>query len=304
MSGGEGESGARLIDGKSFAAELRERIRLAVPHFQQQAGRAPGLAVVLVGDDPASQVYVASKHKATIAAGMKSFEHRLPADTAQDDLIALVESLNADEAVDGILVQLPLPSQFDEKTVIEAINPDKDVDGITPVNAGRLALGAEALVSCTPLGCLMMLREQLGDMTGLDAVIVGRSILFGKPMAQLLLQENCTVTMAHSRTRDLPGLLRRADIVVAAVGVPFLIKGDWLKPGAVVLDGGINRLDPEPGKAKGRLVGDVAFEEALPHVQAITPVPGGVGATTIAVLLRNTLVAASLRAGLPKPEGL
>ncbi|MEP2103142.1 MAG: bifunctional methylenetetrahydrofolate dehydrogenase/methenyltetrahydrofolate cyclohydrolase FolD [Parasphingorhabdus sp.] len=295
---------AAIIDGKAFAAGLRERIKAEVPKFQEQTGRAPGLAVVLVGDDPASQVYVASKHKATMAAGMKSFEHRLPADTKQEDLIALVEKLNADEAVDGILVQLPLPPHFDEKAVIEAIDPDKDVDGITPVNAGRLALGTEALVSCTPLGCLLMLRDELGDLTGLDAVVVGRSILFGKPMAQLLLQENCTVTMAHSRTRDLPGLLRRADIVIAAVGVPMLIKGDWLKPGAVVLDGGINRLDIEPGEAKGRLVGDVAFEEALPHVRAITPVPGGVGATTIAVLLRNTLVAASMRAGLAKPEGL
>lgn len=295
---------AQIIDGKAFAAGLRARVKEAVPKFHEQTGRVPGLAVVLVGEDAASQVYVAAKHKATIAAGMKSFEHRLPADTAQEDVIALVEKLNTDEAVDGILVQLPLPRHFDENTVIEAIDPNKDVDGITPVNAGRLALGAEALVSCTPLGCLMMLREQLDDLTGLDAVVVGRSILFGKPMAQLLLQENCTVTMAHSRTRDLPGLLRRADIVIAAVGVPLLIKGDWLKPGAVVLDGGINRLDIEPGEAKGRLVGDVAFEEALPHVRAITPVPGGVGATTIAVLLRNTLVAASARAGLGKPEGL
>lgn len=304
MNGGGGESGARLIDGKGFAAELRERIKLAVPDFQQQTGRAPGLAVVLVGDDPASQVYVASKHKATIAAGMESFEHRLPADAAQDDLIALVESLNADEAVDGILVQLPLPDHLDEKAVVMAIDPDKDVDGLHVINAGRLANGEEALTPCTPLGSLMLLKDQLGDLSGLNAIVVGRSILVGKPMAQLLLAENCTVTMAHSRTRDLPDVVRRADIVVAAVGRAEIVKGDWLKKGAVVIDVGINRLAPEPGKERGRLVGDVATAEALGHVRAITPVPGGVGPMTIAVLLRNTLVAASLRAGLPKPEGL
>lgn len=304
MNGGEGESGARLIDGKGFAAELRERIRLAVPHFQQQAGRAPGLAVVLVGDDPASQVYVASKHKATIAAGMESFEHRLPADAAQDDLIALVKSLNADETVDGILVQLPLPDHLDEKAVVMAIDPDKDVDGLHVINAGRLANGEEALTPCTPLGSLMLLKDQLGNLSGLNAIVVGRSILVGKPMAQLLLAENCTVTMAHSRTRDLPDVVRRADIVVAAVGRAEIVKGDWLKEGAVVIDVGINRLAPEPGKERGRLVGDVATAEAMGHVRAITPVPGGVGPMTIAVLLRNTLVAASLRAGLPKPEGL
>lgn len=295
---------ATVIDGKAFAADLRERIAGAVPDFVAAKGRKPGLAVVLVGEDPASEVYVRSKGKATVKLGMESFEHKLPEDTAQDDLIALVEQLNADDNVDGILVQLPLPKHLDEKAVIAAIDPDKDVDGITPVNAGRLALGADALVSCTPLGCLLMLRKELGDLSGLDAVVVGRSILFGKPMAQLLLAENCTVTMAHSRTRDLPGLLRRADIVIAAVGVPFLIKGDWLKPGSVVLDGGINRLDPEPGEEKGRIVGDVAYDEALDHVRAITPVPGGVGATTIAVLLRNALVAAYKRAGLAVPQDL
>ena len=295
---------AQIIDGKAFAAGLPERIRDAVPAFVKQAGRAPGLAVVLVGEDPASQVYVASKHKATIAAGMESFEHRLPADVAQEELIALVEQLNADESVDGILVQLPLPKGLDEKAVVMAIDPDKDVDGLHVINAGRLANGEDALIPCTPLGSLMLLKETLGDLTGLDAVVVGRSILVGKPMAQLLLGENCTVTMAHSRTRDLPDVVRRADIVVAAVGRAEMVKGDWLKDGAVVIDVGINRLAPEPGKEKGRLVGDVATAEAMDHVRAITPVPGGVGPMTIAVLLRNTLVAASARAGLDKPEGL
>lgn len=294
---------AEIIDGKAFAAKLRARVGELAVSFERSMGRKAGLAVVLVGEDPASQVYVRAKGKATLAAGMESFEHRLPADTSQADLVALVRKLNADPAVHGILVQLPLPRHLDEKSVIAEIDPDKDVDGITPVNAGRLVLGMDALVSCTPLGCVMILRDMLGDLSGLDAVVVGRSILFGKPMAQLLLAENCTVTMAHSRTRNLPEVLRRADIVVAAVGVPNLIRGDWLKPGSVVLDGGINRLDPEPGEEKGRIVGDVAFEEALDHVRAITPVPGGVGATTIAVLLRNTIVAAYRQAGLELPEG-
>lgn len=295
---------AKLIDGKAFAAGLRERVGQHAAAFETKTGRKAGLAVVLIGADPASEVYVRSKGKATVAAGMESFEFRLPENTPQGELVELVRKLNADPNVDGILVQLPLPKHLDEKAVIAEIDPDKDVDGITPSNAGRLVLGMDALVSCTPLGCIMILRDLLGDLSGLDAVIVGRSILFGKPMAQLLLAENCTVTMAHSRTRDLPGVLRRADIVVAAVGVPELIRGDWLKPGAVVLDGGINRLDPEPGEAKGRIVGDVAFDEALDHVRAITPVPGGVGATTIAVLLRNALVAAYRNAGLEAPEGL
>lgn len=294
---------AQIIDGKAFAAELRECIKSAVPAFQEKTGRAPGLAVVLVGDDPASQVYVASKHKATIAAGMESFEHRLPADTSQADLIALVEKLNADDTVDGILVQLPLPDGLDEKAVVMAINPDKDVDGLHVINTGRLANGEEALTPCTPLGSLMLLKDTLGDLSGLNAVVVGRSILVGKPMAQLLLDENCTVTMAHSRTKNLPDVVRRADIVVAAVGRAEMVKGDWLKDGAVVIDVGINRLEPEPGKERGRLVGDVATSEALDHVRAITPVPGGVGPMTIAVLLRNTLVAASAREGLEKPEG-
>ncbi|SIN69310.1 methylenetetrahydrofolate dehydrogenase (NADP+) / methenyltetrahydrofolate cyclohydrolase [Parasphingorhabdus marina DSM 22363] len=304
MSEGGVATGAQLIDGKAFAAELRERIRQAVPKFHEQTGRTPGLAVVLVGEDPASQVYVASKHKATVAAGMESFEHRLPADTSQEELIALVRSLNEDDSVDGILVQLPLPGDLDEKAVVMAIDPDKDVDGLHVINAGRLANGEEALTPCTPLGSLMLLKDQLGDLSGLNAVVVGRSILVGKPMAQLLLAENCTVTMAHSRTRDLPNVVRGADIVVAAVGRAEIVKGDWLKEGAVVIDVGINRLAPEPGKERGRLVGDVATSEAMGHVRAITPVPGGVGPMTIAVLLRNTLVAASRRAGLAEPEGI
>ncbi|GGD85732.1 bifunctional protein FolD [Tsuneonella deserti] len=290
---------AEIIDGKAFAADLRAKVGTLAAEFEKRAGRRAGLAVVLVGQDAASQVYVAAKGKATLAAGMASFEHRLPADTDQDTLIALIQRLNEDPTVDGILTQLPLPKHLDEKTVIAAIDPDKDVDGITPVNAGRLVLGMDAPVSCTPLGCLMILRQRLGDLSGLDAVVVGRSILFGKPMAQLLLAANCTVTMAHSRTRNLPEVLRRADIVVAAIGQPEFIRGDWLKPGAIVLDGGINRLPPREGEEKGRLVGDVAFEEALDHVGAITPVPGGVGATTIAVLLRNAIVAAYANADIP-----
>ena len=292
-----------MIDGKAFAAGLREKVATHAAAFERQAGRKAGLAVVLVGEDAASQVYVRAKGKATLAAGMESFEYRLPAETPQDELVDLVRKLNTDPNVDGILVQLPLPRHLDEKAVIAEIDPDKDVDGITPANAGRLVLGMDALVSCTPLGCIMILRDLVGDLSGMDAVVVGRSILFGKPMAQLLLAENCTVTMAHSRTRDLPDVLRRADIVVAAVGVPNLIRGDWLKPGAIVLDGGINRLEPEPGEDKGRIVGDVAYDEATPHVRAITPVPGGVGATTIAVLLRNTIVAAYRNEGLDLPEG-
>ena len=288
---------AALIDGKAFAAGLRERIAAAVPAFVERTGRKPGLAVVLVGEDPASQVYVRSKGKATIAAGLESFEHRLPDTTDEADLIALVERLNADDRVDGILVQLPLPPQIDEKKVIATIDPAKDVDGFHPVNAGRLAVGEEALVPCTPLGCLMLLKDRLGNLSGLDAVVVGRSNIVGKPMAQLLLAENCTVTIAHSRTRDLPAIVGRADIVVAAVGRAEMVKGEWLKPGAAVIDVGINRVD-------GRLVGDVDFASASEVAGAITPVPGGVGPMTIAVLLRNTLVAAHARAGLSAPEGL
>lgn len=295
---------ASIIDGKAFAAGLRERVAAFVPAFQAATGRVPGLAVVLVGSDAASQVYVGSKKKATVEAGMASFEHLLAADTTQADLVALVEALNADETVDGILVQLPLPGQIDEKAVIDAIDPAKDVDGFHVVNTGRLAVGEDTLVSCTPLGCLMLLKDQLGDLSGLDAVVIGRSNIVGKPMAQLLLGESCTVTIAHSRTRNLPDVVRRADIVVAAVGRPEMIKGDWLKDGATVIDVGINRLEPEPGATKGRLVGDVAFAEATGHAAAITPVPGGVGPMTIACLLRNTLVAAHRRAGLADPEGL
>ena len=293
---------AEIIDGKAFAEGLRARIADAVPAFVRASGRKPGLAVVLVGEDAASQVYVRSKGKATVAAGMESFEHRLPATTGQSELIALVERLNSDERVDGILVQLPLPQGVEEKAVIAAIDPAKDVDGFHVANAGRLAVGEEALVPCTPLGCLMLLKDRLGDLTGLDAVVIGRSNIVGKPMAQLLLQESCTVTIAHSRTRNLPEVVRRADIVVAAVGRPQMVRGDWLKPGATVIDVGINRIDI--GEGKTRLVGDVDFDTALDVAGAITPVPGGVGPMTIAVLLRNTLVAAHARAGLPAPAGL
>ena len=288
---------AALIDGKGFAAGLRERIAAAVPDFVAKAGRKPGLAVVLVGEDPASQVYVRNKGKATLGAGMESFEYRL-ADTASEaELIALVERLNADERVDGILVQLPLPAGIDEQKVIATVDSAKDVDGFHPVNAGRLAVGQEALVPCTPLGCLMLLKDRLGDLSGLEAVVIGRSNIVGKPMAQLLLGENVTVTIAHSRTRDLPAVVRRADIVVAAVGRPEMVKGEWLKPGAAIIDVGINRVD-------GKLVGDVDFDSASQVADEITPVPGGVGPMTIAVLLRNTLVAAHARLGLAAPEGL
>lgn len=297
-------SEAAIIDGKAFAAGLRARIAGAVPAFTSATGRAPGLAVVLVGDDAASAVYVASKGKATVAAGMASFEHRLPAGTAQTDLIALVHRLNADDSVDGILVQLPLPEHLDEQAVVDAIDPDKDVDGLTPISTGRLALGLPGLVPCTPLGSLMLLKDHIGDLSGKDAIVIGRSILVGKPMAQLLLSENCTVTIAHSRTRDLKARVQQADIVVAAVGRAEMVKGDWLKPGAVVIDVGINRLEPVAGEAKGRLVGDVDYASARDLASAITPVPGGVGPMTIACLLRNTLVAAHRRAGLADPEGL
>ena len=294
----------RIIDGKAFAAGLRGRVAAAVPDFVAATSRKPGLAVVLVGDDPASQVYVGSKKKATVEAGMASFEHRLSDDVSQGELIALVEKLNADDVVDGILVQLPLPPHIDDKAVIAAIDPAKDVDGFHVVNAGRLAVGEEAFVPCTPLGCLMLLKDQLGDLSGKNAVVIGRSNIVGKPMAQLLLAENCTVTIAHSRTTDLPDVVRRADIVVAAVGRAEMVKGDWLKDGTIVIDVGINRLAPATGEAKGRLVGDVAFDEALGHVGGITPVPGGVGPMTIACLLRNTLVAAHRRAGMAVPEGI
>ncbi len=293
---------ARLIDGRAAALDLRSRIAAAVAPFQAATGRAPGLAVVLVGEHPPSAAYVRSKVKATHEAGMHSFEHRVPAETSQDELIALVDRLNADAAVDGILVQLPLPAHVDEQKVLTRVDPAKDVDGFHPVNVGRLSIGLDALVPCTPLGCLMLLQRELGDLSGKDAVVVGRSNIVGKPMAQLLLQANCTVTVAHSRTRDLAQVVRRADIVVAAVGRPELIRGSWLKPGATVIDVGQERVEQADGTRK--LLGDVAFDEALEVAGAITPVPGGVGPMTIACLLRNTLVAACRREGLPEPAGL
>ena len=293
---------AAVIDGKAFAQGLRGRVADAAARFQAETGRAPGLAVVLVGEDPASSVYVRSKGKACQEAGMTSIEHRLAETTTQAELIALVEALNADPNVDGILVQLPLPKQIDDKAVIAAIDPAKDVDGFHVVNAGRLAVGEDALVPCTPLGCLMLLKDQMGDLSGKDAVVIGRSNIVGKPMAQLLLGESCTVTIAHSRTKDLLTVVRRADIVVAAVGRPEMVKADWIKPGAVVIDVGINRI--EAGEGKTRLVGDVAYDEAAAIASAITPVPGGVGPMTIAVLLRNTVVAARARLGLGAEAGL
>jgi len=293
---------ARLIDGKAYAAGLRQRVADVASAFRSLRGRPPGLAVVLVGEHPPSAAYVRSKAKATVEAGMESFEHKLPADCSQGQLMALVDELNADPAVDGILVQLPLPSHIDETAVLLRIDPDKDVDGFHPVNAGRLAVGLEALVPCTPLGCLMLLQHELGDLSGMDAIVVGRSNIVGKPMAQLLVRASCTVTVAHSRTRDLPGAVRRSDIVVAAVGRPELIRGDWLKPGATVIDVGQERVEQPDGTRK--LLGDVAFDEALQVARAITPVPGGVGPMTIACLLRNTAVAAHRRAGLSDPEGL
>jgi methylenetetrahydrofolate dehydrogenase (NADP+)/methenyltetrahydrofolate cyclohydrolase len=279
---------ATIIDGKAFAAGLRARIADGVTAFRAQAGRAPGLAVVLVGEDPASNVYVRSKGKATREAGMESVEHRLPADVPAEDLLALVATLNADPTIDGILVQLPLPKHIDEQAVISAIDPDKDVDGFHPINAGRLATGLPGFVPCTPFGCVLLLKSVLPSLSGLEAVVVGRSNIVGKPMAQLLLRESCTVTVVHSRTKDVPTHIRRADIVVAAVGIPQMIKGDWLKPGATIIDVGINRTD-------AGLVGDVDFASAVEVAGAITPVPGGVGPMTIACLLRNTLVSAGRR---------
>ena len=293
---------AEVIDGKAFAARLRASVGAEARRFEAAAGRSAGLAVVLVGEDPASQVYVRSKGKATLEAGMASFEHKLPADAPEAELLALVERLNADPAVDGILVQLPLPAHMNEAKVIAAISPDKDVDGFTTANAGRLVTGLPGFVPCTPLGCLMLLKDRLGDLSGLDAVVIGRSNIVGKPMAALLLKESCTVTVAHSRTRNLPDVVRRADIVVAAVGRAEMVKADWLKPGATVLDVGINRLPPAEGEAKGRLVGDVDYAGAGEVAGAITPVPGGVGPMTIAVLLRNTVVAAYRNAGLDLAE--
>ncbi len=294
----------KLIDGKAFAAGLRDIVAEGVTAFTASQGRKPGLAVVLVGEDPASSVYVRSKGKMTVAVGMESFEYKRPATIDQEELLELIEELNGDPRVDGILVQLPLPAHLDEQAVIAAINPEKDVDGFHVVNSGRLAVGLPALVPCTPLGCLMLLKDELGDLSGLEAVIVGRSNIVGKPMAQLLLAENCTVTIAHSRTRDLASVVHRADIVVAAVGRPEMVKGEWIKPGATVIDVGINRVPSTDEDGKSKIVGDVATSEAISHARAITPVPGGVGPMTIAVLLRNTLVAACQRAGIEAPEGL
>lgn len=292
---------ARRIDGKAAAAELRERVARGAAEFERRCGRPPGLATVLVGEDPASAVYVRMKGKATAEAGMASFAHHLPDTVSEGDLLDLVGELNRDERVDGILVQLPLPAQVDSARVIAALDPARDVDGFHPVNVGRLAIGLDALVPCTPLGCLHLLKAELGGLAGLDAVVIGRSNIVGKPMAALLVAESATVTIAHSRSRDLPGIVRRADIVVAAVGRAEMVRGDWIKPGATVIDVGINRVPADDGKT--RLVGDVAFDEALKVAGAITPVPGGVGPMTIAMLLRNTLVAAHRRAGLADPEG-
>ena len=294
---------ALLIDGKAVAARLVEHVSAAVADLRKAHGLQPGLAVVLVGEDPASQVYVRNKARQTISAGMRPFEQILPAATSQGELLDVVRRLNHDPAVHGILVQLPLPPQMNENEVIEAIDPAKDVDGFHPINVGRLSIGAPALVPCTPYGCSLLIRSVVPEPTGLHAVIIGRSNIVGKPMAQLLLAMNCTVTIAHSRTRDLPALARSADILVAAVGRPEMVRGDWIKPGACVIDVGINRVPAaEPGKT--RLVGDVAFAEAAEVAGAITPVPGGVGPMTIACLLRNTVVAACRAHGVGIPADL
>jgi methylenetetrahydrofolate dehydrogenase (NADP+)/methenyltetrahydrofolate cyclohydrolase len=297
-------SKAEIIDGKAFAARVRARVTAQVAALKRDHELVPGLAVVLVGDDPASQVYVRNKGRQTIEAGMHSFEHRLPADTTEDALLTLIDELNSASAVHGILVQLPLPDQISEAAVLAAIDPAKDVDGFHLINVGLLATGGDGLVPCTPRGCMMMLEDTLGDLTGLRALVVGRSNIVGKPMAQLLLGANCTVTIAHSRTRDLADECRRADILVAAVGRPRMIKGDWIKPGATVIDVGMNRIDDdrpgaEPGKT--RLVGDVDFDAAVEVAGAITPVPGGVGPMTIACLLANTVTAACRAAGIKEP---
>ncbi len=292
---------AKIIDGKAFAQKYRRRIAQVVGDLKDYHRTTPGLAVVLVGEDPASQVYVKSKVKMTAEVGMESLEYRKPAETTQEDLLILINGLNNDPRVHGILVQLPLPGHIDEDAIIAAIDPAKDVDGFHVVNVGKLSTGApDAMVSCTPLGCLMLLEDALGDLEGLNAVVVGRSNIVGKPMAQLLLSRNCTVTVAHSRTRDLPGLCRTADILIAAVGRAEMIKGDWIKPGACVIDVGINRIDAGDGKKK--LVGDVDFESAKQVAGAITPVPGGVGPMTIACLLRNTAVATHRQRGLDDPD--
>jgi len=296
---------ARIIDGKAFAANLTSRIGDIVKAAMAKGATQPGLAVVLVGNDAASEVYVRNKIRTTEASGMASIEHRLPVSTSQDELLTLIDTLNNDDAIDGILVQLPLPEQINADAVINAISPEKDVDGFHVVNVGRLWAGLPSLVPCTPYGSLLLLKDALGDLSGMNAVVVGRSNIVGKPMAQLLLSENCTVTIAHSRSKDLPAICREADIIVAAVGRPDMVKGDWIKPGAVVIDVGINRIEtPERGEGKTRLTGDVDFNEAKAIASAITPVPGGVGPMTIACLLRNTLVAASRRHGFSLPKDI
>jgi len=291
---------ADVIDGRAFAADLKQDIAKQVSLLKEKHGLTPGLAVVLVGEDPASEIYVRNKNKSTVEAGMNSYEHRLEDTVSEAELLAVVEKLNHDPAVHGILVQLPLPKHINESAVIDAISPAKDVDGFHVINSGLLATGGRGMVPCTPLGCIMMLKDRLGDMSGLEAVVVGRSNIVGKPMAQLLLNENCTVTMAHSRTKNLAAVVGRADIVVAAVGVPELIKGGWIKAGATVIDVGMNRIGNPDGKT--RLVGDVEYDAALAHAGAITPVPGGVGPMTIAVLLKNTVTAACRQAGITEPE--
>jgi methylenetetrahydrofolate dehydrogenase (NADP+)/methenyltetrahydrofolate cyclohydrolase len=294
------ETTADIIDGKAFAQGLRGRIGEAVTQLKASHGLTPGLAVVLVGEDPASQVYVRNKGKQTLEAGMNSWEHKLDASASEDEVLAIVQKLNDDPAVHGILVQLPLPGQIDADKVINTISPDKDVDGFHVINAGRLATGQSSLVACTPVGCVLLAKHTLGDLSGVEAVVVGRSNIVGKPVAQLLLQENCTVTICHSRTRDLAEVCRRADLLIAAVGRPQMVKGEWIKPGACVIDVGINRIDKEDGKT--RLVGDVDFDSAVEVAGSITPVPGGVGPMTIACLLRNTVQAACARAGVAVPD--
>ena len=291
---------SNLIDGKAFAAGLRERLAVQVARLKEDHGITPGLAVVLVGEDPASQVYVRNKGRQTKEVGMRSFEHRLPDSTSQEALLELVEQLNADPTVNGILVQLPLPDQIDEAAVLATIDPAKDADGFHVINAGQLAVGGKAIVPCTPLGCLMMLKDRLGNLSGMRALVLGRSNIVGKPMAQLLLQEHCTVTIAHSRTRDLDEECRRADILIAAVGRAKMVQGDWVKSGATVIDVGINRVETNEGKT--RLVGDVDFDSAAERAGAITPVPGGVGPMTIACLLHNTLTATCRQHGIDESE--
>ncbi|MBO9478013.1 bifunctional methylenetetrahydrofolate dehydrogenase/methenyltetrahydrofolate cyclohydrolase FolD [Shimia sp. R11_0] len=296
---------AQIIDGKAFAATVREKVAGHVARLKEDHGITPGLAVVLVGEDPASQVYVRSKGKQTVEAGMNSFEHKLDAETSEADLLAVVDQLNNDPSVHGILVQLPLPGHLNEDLIINSIAPEKDVDGFHISNVGLLGTGQKSMVPCTPLGCLMMLRDHHGSISGMNAVVIGRSNIVGKPMAQLLLNDSATVTIAHSRTKDLPGVVKQADIVVAAVGRPEMVPGDWIKEGATVIDVGINRIDaPEKGEGKTRLVGDVHFESAAKVAGAITPVPGGVGPMTIACLLANTVTACCRANGLEEPEGL